>query len=174
MLTRIAVAAASIALLAAVGAPGAHAQYPPPSGNCALTTSVTTAAVNGTGTVTVIVRDANGAAVAGVPVSLAVTKQSGAGASVTPATATTDSAGKITATLNVGANAGQVEVTATAAGVSCRGSVVVGSGDVSGSVRLPNTGTGFVANDDTPMLGLVLLIGDAVALGGVARRRTAR
>lgn len=174
MFTKLIIAgtiAAGVLFAASPQAGSVLAQYPAPQGSCVVTTTATTATSADNVTVTVIVRDANGKPVPNMPVTLAVTKQPGTGATVTPTSATTNSAGMVTGTLKVGTATGAVEVTATPTDVSCRASVVAGSGEVAAQVALPNTGDGgSSATNSTGLLALTVL-GAGVAAAGIGLRR---
>ena len=180
MFTKLTIAgtiAAGILFAATAHAGSVRAQYPPPQGNCVVTTSATTQATGGSVTVTVTVRDATGNPVANTPVTLAVTKQPGSGATITPASGSTNASGQISGTLNVGNAAGAVEVTATPADTSCRASVVSGQGAVAAEVALPNTGDGAsVGGASTAMLALIgaLAVGGSLAAAAGLRRNGAR
>ena len=178
MLTRLTIAGMiSVAVLAAtVHAAGVSAQYPPPTGNCVITTSATAGAPGSTVTVTVTVRDSNGNPAANVPVPLNVTKQPGTGASVTPANATTDASGVATGTLTLGSTGGLVEVTASPSGVSCKASVTAGTAAVAAGVNLPSTGDGATASSTAlpHLLAALLLAGAGAVVVGAGLRRSAR
>jgi len=167
--------AAALLLLVALGARTASAQYPPPTGNCAVTVATASVAANGSATVTIVIRDANGNPVPNTPVSASITKQPGSGATVTLNSATTDANGQVTGTVQAGNAAGIVEVTATAPGVTCSAQLAAGQGAVAPEIALPNTGTGPTAGSGGPQGALVLLalagLG-VVAVGTVARRVT--
>ena len=155
----------------------ASAQYPPPEGNCVLSLSSTTVPPGGSAGVTVTVRDVNGNPLANTNVTLSITKQPGAGASVTPASATTDANGMVTATVNAGTTGGVIEVTASAPNVKCSGSLAAGSSAVE-VVAAPNTGTGDASRraGASPLAAALVLLaagGAAVALAA-ARTRGAR
>ncbi|MBI5285044.1 MAG: hypothetical protein HY874_08125 [Chloroflexi bacterium] len=180
MLTKLTVAGMiSIAVLAAVARTETgtvSAQYPPPSGNCVILTSATTATPGGSVNVTVTVRDVDGKPLANVPVPLVISQQPGGDASIVPGATTTDANGQVTGTLNVGTASGVVEVSATASGVACRASVVSGKGEVAARVDLPNTGTGPTAGDGVMPSGLlaILLAGLGTVVAGAALRRSER
>jgi hypothetical protein len=175
MLTKLTIAGMiSVAVLAAASRAGSvSAQYPPPTGNCVITTSATTSAPGSTVTITVTVRDENGNPVANVPVPLSITKQPGNDASVTAGSTTTDAQGKVTGTLNLGSTGGIVEVTATASGVACSASVTAGTAAVAPAVALPSTGAGAIAGGDAMPRGIVamLLAGIGAVVAGAAVRR---
>jgi len=175
MLTKLIVAGiVSVAILAATApARGVHAQYPPPTGNCVIVTSATSAAPGSTVTVTVTVRDSNGNPSPNVPVPLNVTRQPGGDASVTPGSATTDANGMVSGTLKVGTTGGAIDVTASPAGFSCKASVTTGTSTVASDVALPNTGAGDTTGSSTAsvvLASLMLTAGAAVAAVGLRRR----
>jgi len=178
MLTKLTIAGMiSVAVLAAASRAGSvSAQYPPPTGNCVITTSATTSAPGSTVTITVTVRDENGNPVANVPVPLNITKQPGNDASVTAGSTTTDAQGKVTGTLKLGSASGIVEVTATASGVSCSASVAAGAAAVLPEVALPSTGTGATAAGAAMPRGIaaMLLAGIGMVAAGAVIRRTAK
>lgn len=175
MLMKLVVAGVvSVAVLTvAVSTRGAHAQYPPPVGNCVIVTSGTSAPGGGSVNVTVTVRDGNGNLQSGVAVPLNVTRQPGTGASVTPPSGTTDASGVVTGVLNVGSTAGAVDVTASPAGMSCSATVTVGTQAVESQVALPNTGTGGSAADATTILfASILLLAAGAVVAGIGLRRS--
>ncbi len=137
--------AAAALLASAWGATAALAQYPPPTGNVTVTTSSATAPLGGTVTLTLTVKDVNGAPVANRACTLSIASQPGTGASVTPASATTNASGVVSANLSVGTTAGVVSVSANCGGVLGVASVNVGGVQTapSSGVGLPATGTGI-------------------------------
>lgn len=177
MLTKLVVAGmVSVAILAATApSRGAHAQYPPPNGNCVITTSASAVAAGGSVTITVTVRDASGNPQSGVPVPVNITRQPGSDASLTLGNSTTDANGKVQGTLKLGATGGSVEVTASPPGMSCKATVTVGTTTVASEVGLPNTGEGSSAGGAGSMLWISLALAAAGAfVAGVAIRRTSR
>ena len=175
MLRKLVVAGiVSVAVLGAmVFTQGAHAQYPPPVGNCVIVTSATSAVAGGSVNVTVTVRDGNGNLQSGVPVPLNVTRQPGTGASVNPSSGTTNTNGVVTGVLNVGPTGGAVDVTASPAGMSCSATVTVGAQAVESQVALPNTGTGAGAGSATPiLLASILLAAAGAVAAGIGLRRS--
>jgi hypothetical protein len=134
--------------------PGGHAraQYPAPAGNVTVTASETTATVGGSVTISATVRDVNGDPVAERRCLLVIARQPGTDASLTPASATTDASGVVTATLEVGSSPGIIEVTITCGSVSGNVSVVAGAATApeqgappASPIELPNTGDGGTA-----------------------------
>lgn len=170
--------AAGVLLAAAPHTGSVHAQYPPPAGSCVVTTGVTAAGSGANVPLTVTVRDAAGNPVPNMPVTLVVSKQPATGASVSPGGGTTNAAGQVTGTLNVGSAPGSVEVTATPSDVSCGAAVTVGSGAVSGvvssQVALPNTGDGASAGGNgTGTLALLMLAAGGMLAAGLGLRKQA-
>lgn len=146
----------------------ASAQYPPPVGNCVVTTTAAATDEGGSVRVTVTVRDLDGKVVSGEPVAVSITAQPGSGASVVADATATDVNGVVMATLNVGSAAGVVTVQALAEDVSCSGSVSVVGGEVQPEVIAPpDTGFGPGASNGSsvPVAGLAFA---AVALGAMA------
>lgn len=177
MFTRLSIAgiAAALLLVAATHVNSASAQYPPPSGNCAITVAAAQAAPGGSAAVTVTVRDVNGNPVANSPVTVTITSQPGNDASLAMNGATTDANGVLGGTLHVGSTAGSVKIGATPSGNACSAEVVVGQGQVASQVNLPNTGTGPAGNEaPSALIALLLVAGAAVVLAGVGVRRMSR
>ena len=177
MLTKLVVAGmVSVAILTATAPTrGAHAQYPPPTGNCVIVTSASSAAAGGSVDVTVTVRDGNGNPSANVPVPVNVTRQPGADASVTVGSSTTDASGAVSGALNVGTTGGAIDVTASPAGMSCKATVTVGTAAVAREVALPNTGAGSSPNGNAAFVWVSLIFGAAGALvAGMSLRRRSR
>ncbi|HYM15556.1 MAG TPA: Ig-like domain-containing protein [Dehalococcoidia bacterium] len=177
MFTRLSIAgiAAALLLVVAAHANSASAQYPPPSGNCAITIAAAQAAPGGSAPVTVTVRDVNGNPVPNSPVSVTITSQPGTDASLAMNGAATDANGVVTGTLHVGTTAGSVKIGATPSGNACSAEVVVGQGQVAAQVNLPNTGTGPGANGaPSVLIALLVAAGSAVAVAGLGVRRMSR
>jgi hypothetical protein len=173
MFARLFLAALVPAAIAVAGFGVASAQYPPPVGNCVVTASATAVQAGGGNVdIQVTVRDLNGAPVPGETVTFSIVSQPGSSGSVAPSSATTDSSGVASTTLNTGSPAGTVEVLATAESVSCRTSVVVPSGQVAPAVILPNTGSGpGGAGALGAEIALALVLGGIVlAVVGIRRR----
>lgn len=177
MLTKLVVAGmVSVAILAATAPTrGARAQYPPPNGNCVITTSASAVASGGSATVTVTVRDGNGNPQANVPVPVNITRQPAADASLTLGNSTTDANGVVTGTLKLGTTGGSVEVTASPAGMSCKATVTVGTTTVAPEVALPNTGAGSSSGGTASIIWVTLAVAAAGAfVAGIGLRRTSR
>lgn len=181
MLTKLAVgglvtAMATLALASQSGR--VSAQYPPPEGNCAVTTTATTTEPHGTVGVSVTVLDVNGKPVPGTATDLAISRQpGGGGASLSGNAPATDGQGVVKATLGAGGGSGIIGLSAHTASVACAGSVVVGEGAVLATVALPNTGDGAGASGDSPMVFAAFLLGamGVVSIAwAVARRSTRR
>jgi hypothetical protein len=166
----------SMAILAAtVATQSAHAQYPPPTGNCVIVTSASSAAAGGAVQVTVTVRDGNGNPSANVPVPVSVTRQPGGDASVTVGNSTTDASGSVSGTLNVGTTGGAVDVTASPEGISCAATVTVGESAIAPEVALPNTGVEASSGGPGALLWASLALAAAGALvAGFGLGRTAK
>jgi hypothetical protein len=166
----------SVAILAATApARGARAQYPPPTGNCVIVTSASAVASGGSVTVTVTVRDGNGNPVANIPVPVNITRQPGTDASITLVNSTTDANGQVTGTLYVGTTGGQVEVTASPAGLSCKATVTVGTITTAPGVLLPSTGAGIGSGRALSAIGVSLSLAAAGAfVAGIGLRRRSR
>jgi hypothetical protein len=163
------------AVLLAIGAGAASAQYPPPTGACELRTSATSALTGDSVAITVTVLDTAGNPVAGQAVALAITDQPG-GASLSNSGGTTDAAGHIASQLSLGSEAGTVRLTATADTVACSGAVAAGMGAVAPAIVFPDTGTG--AGETGSVFGLagtlLLELGALVIVGGWAASRLHR
>ncbi|MEX2245093.1 MAG: Ig-like domain-containing protein [Dehalococcoidia bacterium] len=168
MVTRLLMTAAFAAALGAVALNGtASAQYPPPTGACIAGSSTTVTAPGGTSQITITVRDANGAPVAGAQVVLTIVSQPGSGATLTPPSGTTGPDGTFTSTLQAGDGAGTVQVSVDCGEVTTAVSLVVGS---PGQLQPPNTGTGDALTGDDPIGAAILvlaLLGSAFALTAV-------
>lgn len=146
----------------------ASAQYPPPVGNCVVTTTATATDQGGSVRLTITVRDLDGNPVAGEPVALSITAQPGNDASVAADASATDGNGVVMATLNVGSTPGVVTVQALAEEVSCSGSVSVMGGEVQPEVIAPpdtGFGPGGSNGDGIPLAGVAFAV---VALGVMA------
>ena len=166
----------SVAILAATApSRGAHAQYPPPNGNCVIVTSASASAPGGSVNVTVTVRDGNGNPSANVPVPVNVTRQPGTDASVTVGSSTTNASGVVSGTLKVGTTGGAIDVTASPAGMSCKATVTVGASAVASEVALPNTGAGSSSGGTSSIVWASLMLAVAGAfVAGMGLRRTSR
>ena len=178
MIGKLTVCAALAAAIVAVATQrsSVSAQYPPPTGNCVISSSASTAIPGSSVAITVTVRDASGTPVANVAVPLSVASQPGSDASVATGSSATNASGQLPGTLNVGTTSGVVVVTASPAGTSCSASVVTGAGEVAGAVTLPNTGSG-ASGTPVPAAGLaVIALGGAgvIAAAVAMRRRAAR
>lgn len=161
MLTKLTIGGmvAVAVMLAAPHAMRVSAQYPPPEGNCVISTSATTTDPHGSVGVSVKVLDINGKPVPGVPTSLSISRQPGSGAALTANRSATDGSGVVTGALAAGANAGVIAIGAQAGAASCAASVVVGEGAVLAAVELPDTGAGATADGDSPATLAVFLLG---------------
>lgn len=148
----------------------AGAQYPPPTGNVTLTSSVTAPRVGGATTVTAQVRDVQGAAVGGLACSFQIISQPGTDASVATGPVYTDATGAATAALQVGSTAGPVIVGCSCGELTAQVSVVAGSA----TVQLPATGTGPVESDGSGLPGLWILLGASLAAAGLLVARDVR
>jgi len=159
-------------LLAGTAWGTARAQYPPPTGNVTLTSSITAPQTGDAVTVTALVRDVAGAAVAGLACTFSIASQPGSDASVYAGPVNTDLTGVATTTLQVGSTPGPIIVDATCGDFSAQVSVVTGAA----AVQLPATGTGPASGEESPVLvGLWLLLGvSAAALGLLVARDLAR
>jgi hypothetical protein len=130
---------ATALLLAATAWGTARAQYPPPTGNVTLTSSITAPQVGDTITITALVRDVAGVAVGGLACTFDIASQPGTDASVYPGPVVTDLTGVATTSLNVGSTAGPIVVDANCGDLSAQVSVVSGTAT---AVQLPATGEG--------------------------------
>lgn len=159
-------------LLAGTVVGAARAQYPPPTGNVTLTSSITAPQTGGTVTITALVRDVAGAAVAGQACTFSIASQPGTDASVFAGPVNTDLTGVATTTLQVGSTPGPIIVESTCGGLSSQVSVIAGAA----AVELPATGTGPVGSEnDFTLIGLWLLLGvSGAALGLMVARDLAR
>lgn len=161
MLTKLTIGGvvAVAVMLAASHAVRVSAQYPPPEGNCVISTSAATTDPHGNVGVSVTVLDINGKPVPGVPASMSISRQPGSGAALTADRSATDGSGVVTGALAAGANAGVIGISARTAVVSCAASVVVGEGAVLAAVGLPDTGVGVGADGDSPATLAAFLLG---------------
>jgi hypothetical protein len=180
MSTKLAVGglmAAAVALAVAWPSGSVSAQYPPPAGNCVITTSATTTEPGGNVGVSVTVLDINGKPVPGIPTDLLISHQPGGDASLTGNASATDGQGVVKGTLGAGSTSGVIGLRARTADVFCAGSVVVGNGAVLAEVALPDTGSGTGSDGDSPAVFAVFLLG-AIGVVGVTSamswRRTRR
>jgi hypothetical protein len=157
------------ALMLAVTAWGtARAQYPPPTGNVTLTSSVTAPQVGDTVTVTALVRDVAGAAVSGLACTFNIASQPGSDASVSPEPVYTDATGMATTSLQVGSTAGPIILDANCGELSARVSVVAGTAT---AVQLPTTGEGPDGGGSFPLVGLWAILAVSLAAAGLLLAR---
>jgi hypothetical protein len=170
MLTKLAVGgvmATAVALAMATHGSGVSAQYPPPAGSCAITTSATTTEPHGSVDVTVSVIDGNGQPVPGVATDLAISHQPGGDASLSGNAPATNGLGVVKGALDAGSTGGVIGLSAHTASVSCGGSVIVGQGETLAAVALPDTGDGTDSGGDSPAVFVTFLLG-AISVVGVA------
>ena len=159
----LAVLAAAL-LLAATAWSTATAQYPPPTGNVTLTSSVTAPQVGDTITITALVRDVAGAAVSGLACTFDIASQPGSDAAVYPGPVYTDATGMATSSLWVGSTPGSIILNANCGELSARVSVVTGT---AAAVQLPATGEGPGGGDSSPLVGLWVVLGVSLAAAGL-------
>jgi hypothetical protein len=159
---RLGVLAAAL-LLAGTAWGTARAQYPPPTGNVTITSSITAPQVGEAVTITTLVRDVAGAAVGGLACSFKIVSQPGTDASVHPGPVYTDATGTATTTLQVGSTPGPIIIGSTCGELSAQVSVVAGSA----SVQLPATGTGPADEGSSGLVGLWVLFGASLAATGI-------
>ena len=160
---RLAILATAL-LLAGMAWGSARAQYPPPTGNVTLTSSITAPQVGDTITITALVRDVAGAAVSGLACTFDIASQPGSDASVYPGPVYTDLTGLATTSLRVGSTAGPIIVGANCGDLSAQVSVVSGTAV---AVQLPATGEGSDSGDSSPFAGLWILLGVFAAAAGL-------
>lgn len=163
---RLGVLAAAL-LLAGTALGSARAQYPPPTGNVTLTSSITAPGLGGTTTVSALVRDVMGAAVGGLACTFNIVSQPGTDASVYSGPVYTDTTGMATTTLQVGSTPGPIIVGSSCGELSAQVSVVAGTAEV----QLPATGMGPADGDGSGLVGLWVLLGASVAALGVLLAR---
>jgi hypothetical protein len=169
---RLPVLAASL-LLAVTAWGTAEAQYPPPTGNVTLTSSVTAPQMGDTITITALVRDVAGVAASGLACTFDIASQPGSDASVYPGPVLTDLTGVATTSLQVGSTAGPIIVGASCGELSAQVSVVLGTAT---AVQLPVTGEGpdgSQGGSGLPWLWVVLAAA-MVAAGLLVARDAAR
>jgi hypothetical protein len=154
---------ATALLLAATAWGSASAQYPPPTGNVTLTSSITAPQVGDTITITALVRDVAGAAVSGLACTFDIASQPGSDASVYPGPVYTDPTGVATTSLRVGATPGPIIVDANCGDLSAQVSVLAGT---AAAVQLPATGEGPDNEGGSVFTGLWALL--AACMAGVA------
>jgi hypothetical protein len=107
----------------AIGASSrADAQYPEPIGSVVIDVLGGVAGAGEAIVVTATAVDTNGAAVAGASCTFSVAEQPGADASVVPGPFVTDSAGRVSTTLDVGSTEGDVVVEAACVPAGCEAS----------------------------------------------------
>ena len=160
---RLAVLASAL-LLAGMASGTAKAQYPPPTGNVTLTSSITAPQVGDTITITALVRDVAGAAVSGLACTFNIASQPGFDASVYPGPAYTDLTGVATTTLSVGSTPGPIIVDANCGDLSAQVSVVAGT---AAAVQLPATGEGPDSEGSSAFVGIWVLLAACVAGAGL-------
>jgi len=153
---------ATALLLAATAWGTARAQYPPPTGNVTLTSSITAPQVGDTITITALVRDVAGAAVSGLACSFDIASQPGLDASVYPGPVYTDLTGVATTTLSLGSTPGPIILDANCGDLSGQVSVVAGT---AAAVQLPATGEGPDSEGGSVFVGLWVLL--AACMAGV-------
>jgi hypothetical protein len=176
MMGRLMLAAAvgAVALLAALSGT-ASAQYPPPTGSCSAVTSATVSVPGGMVELTVTVRDANGNPMPNAHVEVHVVRQPEGGATLDPASGTSDANGQFKTKLTLGSGSGTVEVAVDCGDVETSVSVVAGA--VSEVVAPPDTGFGPIGNSHESIIlwSLMLATGAAVlflAAGAKGRRNS--
>ena len=168
---RPAVLAAAL-LLAGMGWGTAKAQYPPPTGNVTLTSSITAPQVGGTTIITAYVRDIAGTAVAGLACTFNIASQPGLDAAVYPGPVLTDPTGAAPTSLQVGSTPGPIVVDANCGDLTAQASVVAGA---AAAVQLPATGLGPGSDHTSRFAALWLLLGVSLAaMGLVVARDLAR
>ncbi len=114
---------------------------------------------------TIEVLDAAGNPVANASCTFSIVSQPGDDASVGSDPATTDAAGNVTTTLNVGSTEGTIDVQADCGGITANVSVVAGAAEPPAS--LPASGTGGPADGtSTGLLIAVLVAALAASLTG--------
>jgi len=165
---RLAVLATALLLAATTAGGTTRAQYPPPTGNVTLTSSITAPQVGDTITITALVRDVAGAAVSGLACTFDIASQPGSDASVYAGPVYTDLTGVATTSLRVGSTAGPIIVGANCGDLSAQVSVVSGTAV---AVQLPATGEGPDSGDSSPFAGLWILLGVFVAGAGLLMAR---
>ena len=163
---RLGVLAAAL-LLAGTAWGSARAQYPPPTGNVTLTSSITAPGVGGTTTISAQVRDVMGAAVGGLSCTFQIVSQPGTDASVYAGPVFTDVLGMATTTLQVGSTPGPIIVGSSCGELSAQVSVVAGTAQV----QLPATGEGPTDGGGSSPVGLWVLLGASMAALGVLLAR---
>ena len=159
---------ATALLLAATAWGTARAQYPPPTGNVTLTSSITAPQVGDTITITALVRDVAGAAVSGLACTFDIASQPGSDASVYPGPVYTDLTGAVTTTLQVGSASGPIVLNANCGDLSAQVSVVAGT---AAAVQLPATGEGPDSGGSSPFVGLWIVLGVSMAAAGLLMAR---
>jgi hypothetical protein len=164
---RLVVLAASV-LLAIAAWGSVEAQYPPPTGNVTLTSSVTAPQLGDTITVTALVRDVAGAAVSGLACTFDIASQPGSDASVYAGPVLTDLQGVAATSLKVGSTAGPIIVGASCGDLAAQVSVVSGTAT---RVQLPVTGEGPDGSAGFPWLWVALAT--AMVAGGLLIARDA-
>ena len=161
---RLAVLATALLLAATTAGGTTRAQYPPPTGNVTLTSSITAPQVGDTITITALVRDVAGVAVSGLACTFDIASQPGSDASVYPGPVYTDLTGVATTSLRVGSASGPIILDANCGDLSAQVSVVAGSAV---AIQLPATGEGPDNEGTSVFLGLWILLGVSVAAAGL-------
>jgi len=169
--------AVGAAMLLAVHAGTASAQYPPPTGSCAAVSSATVSVPGGSVDLTVTVRDASGKPLPNAHVEVRVISQPGTGATLTPPSGTSDANGQFKTKLTLGEGTGTVQVSVDCGDVETSASVVAGA--VAEVLAPPDTGFGPDASDDGWLLGWSIMLASGAAVLFIAAgarhfRRTGR
>jgi hypothetical protein len=132
------------AMILAVHAGTASAQYPEPSGACAAVSSATVSVPGGQTEITVTVRDADGNPLPNANVVVTVVSEPASGATLTPPSGVSDANGQFKTTLTLGSGTGTVEVAVDCGDVQTSVSVVAGA--VAQELAPPQTGTGGITS----------------------------
>jgi hypothetical protein len=152
------------ALMATVVAQ-ALAQYPPVHGNVVLSAGTGTLAVGGQTSIDATVVDEAGNTVSGLSCTFNVAQQPGTDASVDSGPFTTDAAGGVSTTLDVGSAAGTIVVEANCGELSAAVSVVASGAQTPAAPPASLPGTGAGAGSGGAGLAVWAFIGAAAMAG---------
>ena len=143
----------------------AMAQYPPVHGNVVLAAGTGTLALGGRTTINATVVDEAGNAVSGLSCTFSVAQQPGNDASVDHGPFTTDAAGRVSTTLNVGSATGTIVVEANCGELSAAVSVVASGAQTPAAPPASLPGTGAGGSSGGAGLAVWALIAAAAAVG---------
>ncbi|HEX5370845.1 MAG TPA: Ig-like domain-containing protein, partial [Dehalococcoidia bacterium] len=143
----------------------ASAQYPPPQTNLVCAVSQVDLNAGSNVLLAATLRDASGTAMSGQAVAFSVVTGD---AKLSSASVATDADGTAVVNVNIGANPGNVVLSAKSGSVECRATAQVNN------IRPPSTGDAGLAaskhDSSSPLTALTIATGLILSLGLVARR----